>query len=105
MLLEILLSCYWSNILRQQWIVVHHIDDAVLLKIAKSWNATKIREIVNYWAEFKAIQWVKKLMSNPAIKQIWRVWWKALVGLDFVFVGYNFYSQLGESQEVKKYNL
>ncbi len=94
-----------KDILRQQWIVVNHIDDAVLLKIAKSWNANKIRDIVNYWAEFKAIQWVKKLMSNPAIKQIWRVWWKALVGLDFVFVGYNFYSQLDESQEVKKYNL
>lgn len=94
-----------KDILRQQWIVVNHIDDAVLLKIAKSWNAKKIRDIVNYWAEFKAIQWVKKFMSNPAIKQIWRVWWKALIGLDFVFVGYNFYSQFGEAQEIKKHNL
>ena len=94
-----------KDILRQQWIVVNHINDAVLLKIAKSGNAKKIRDIVNYWAEFKAIQWVKKFMSNPAIKQIWRVWWKALIGLDFVFVGYNFYSQFGEAQEIKKHNL
>ena len=94
-----------KDILRWQWIVVEHIDDAVLLKIAKSWNAKYIKDVVNYWAEIKAVQWVGKVLKNPAFRMAWRALWRALIVADFALVWYNFYSEYNEAQEVKKYNL
>ena len=92
-------------VLRNYWIAVDEINDGVLLKIANTWSAQKLKDIVNYGAEFKSIQWVKKLMSNPAIKQVWRIWWKALIWLDFLFVWYNFYAWYDEAQRIKQSNL
>ena len=92
-------------VLRNYWIAADEIDDAVLLKIANTWSAQKLKDIVNYGAEFKAIQWVKKLISNPAIKQVWRIWWKALIWLDILFVWYNFYTWYDEAQRIKQSNL
>ena len=94
-----------KDILQQQWIVVNHIDDAVLLKIAKSGNVKRINDIVNYWAWYNTIKGVQKLMANPAIKWAWRVLWRALIVADFALVWYNFYSQFSEAQEIKKTNL
>ena len=94
-----------KDILMKEWIAVNHIDDAVLLKIAKTSDVKKIKDIVNYWAEYKAIQWAKKLFENPAFKMAWRVWWKVLVAADFALVWYNFYSQFNEAQAIKQYNL
>ena len=94
-----------KNILIEKWIAVDKIDESVLLKIAKAGDAKKIKDIVNYGAEFEAIQWVKKLMSNPAVKQAWRLWWKALIWLDFLFVWYNFYTWYDDAQKTKEFNL
>jgi len=94
-----------KDILNQSWIIANHIDDAVLLKIAKSWNVQKINDIVNYWAWYNTVKGVQKLMANPAIKQLWRVTWRVLIAADFVLVWYNFYSQFGEAQRIKESNL
>ena len=94
-----------KDILKQSWIVVDHIDDAVLLKIAKSWSAKKINDIVNYGAWYNTIKWVEKFLQNPAVKQVWRITGRALVVLDFLLVWYDFYSQYNEAQLVKQSNL
>ena len=49
-----------KDVLRNYWIAADEINDAVLLKIANTWSVQKLKDIVNYGAEFKAIQWVKK---------------------------------------------
>lgn len=92
-------------VLRWKWIAVEAIDDAVLMKIAKTKNAQHIKDIVNYWAEFRSLQWINKALRNPAFKVVWKTLWRALVVADVALVGYNFYSQYNEAQEVKKYNL
>lgn len=94
-----------KSVLRWKWIVVESIDDAVLMKIAKTKNIQHIKDVVNYWAEFKSIQWINKVLRNPAFKVIWKTLWRAIVVADVALVWYNFYSQYNEAQEVKKYNL
>jgi len=92
-------------VLKWKWIAVDAIDNAVLMKIAKTKNAQHIKDIVNYWAEFKSLQWIDKALRNPAFKLAWKVLWRALVVADFALVWYNFYSQYNEAQQVKTYNL
>ena len=93
------------KILEDVWIAAKNIDNEVLLKIAKTKNVKHIKDIVNYWAEFKAIQWINKLLKNPAIRTAWRFIWKGLIVADFAFVWYNFYSWYNEAQAIKQYNL
>ena len=94
-----------KDVLKQSWIIVDNIDDAVLLKIAKSWNARTISDIVNYGAWYNTIKWAEKFLQNPAVKQAWRVAGATLVVLDFLMVWYNFYSQYNQSQTIKQYNM
>lgn len=92
-------------ILIDRGIDVSKIDDAILLKMAKTKNAKKIADIVNYWAEFKAISWFKKLIQNPAIKYTGRLIGKGFVIADVALVGFNFYAQKTEAEQIKQTNL
>ena len=94
-----------KDILSQQWIAVKHIDDTVLLKIAKSGNARTICDVVDYGAWFNTIKWLQKFLKNPVVKQTWRVIGRGLVVLDMGLVWYNFYSEYSEAQIVKQFNL
>ena len=94
-----------KSLLLQRGIDVSKIDEGVLLKMTKTKSAKKIADIANYWAEFKAISWFKKLIQNPAIKYTGRLVWKGLVVADAAFVGFNFYAQNTEAQQIKQTNL
>lgn len=84
---------------------MQHIDDAVLMKIAQSGSVKNIKDIVNYGAEFEAIKGAQKLIKHPAMKYAGRMLGKGLVVADFLFVGYNFSTQLSEAEQIKQNNL
>ena len=68
-------------------------------------NVAKLQNIVQYGAEFKAIQGFKKLISNPAIRSAGRLLGKTLVVADFVFVGWTFAGDYSEAQKIKLENM
>jgi hypothetical protein len=55
-------------ILASKGIVVNHIDDTILMKLANTKSIAKLQDIVQYGSEFKAVQGLKKLISNPTMK-------------------------------------
>ncbi|MDR2190184.1 MAG: hypothetical protein LBP53_03155 [Candidatus Peribacteria bacterium] len=93
-----------KTILAGKGIVVNHIDDAVLMKLAKTKNLTKLQDIINYGAEFKSVQGLKKLITNPTMKYAGKVLGKALVVADFALVGRTFSSNYSEAQKIKLNN-
>lgn len=94
-----------KEVLQQQGIVASHIDDAVLLKLANTSQLQKIKDIIDYGAEFTAVKGVQKMLKNPAFKQVGRVAGKTMIALDAIFVGYQFVNQYEEAQNIKKINL
>ncbi|MEI6426531.1 MAG: hypothetical protein WCO66_04230 [Candidatus Absconditabacteria bacterium] len=94
-----------KSILSTAGVDIAKIDDAILSKIAATKSASKITDIVNYGAEFKAISGFKKLVSNPAMKYAGKVLGRGLVVADFAMVGYDFYTGLEESQRIKQTNM
>ncbi len=94
-----------KDILKKAWIAVEQIDDNVLMKIVQTKNISKIESIINYGAEMKSINILKKILKNPSMKTFGK--WLGIVGiaLDFAFVGIDFVSDIEEANRIKQFNM
>lgn len=94
-----------KDILIKAGIDASKIDDGILLKIAQTKNASKIKNIINYGSEIQSISTLKKIFTNPAMKSFGK--WLGFVGVavDFAFVGMEANTQFSQAEVYKKYNV
>jgi len=94
-----------KDILTKAGVDATKIDDNILLKLAQTKNAGKIKSIINYGSEIGIIKWFRKIIANPWMKAFGRRLWVVGVVVDLAFTGIEFWSTLNEAKEIKKYNI
>lgn len=109
---DILKALQWAkkledvkDILSKAGIDASKIDDGILLKIAQTKNANKIKSIVNYGSEIQSISTLKKVFSNPTMRAFGKWLGFVWVAVDFLFVGMEANTQFAQAEDYKKYNV